>query len=200
MASGIRHGRVGENWFHLCVDMQKLFAPGGPWQVDWFEPVLPLIVSMVEAGPERTVFTRFIPPHKAEAAHGTWRRYYESWPQITRRNLPSDFLELAPPLRKFVPPGRVIDKPVYSPWLKSELDHLLESGGIETLIITGGETDMCVLATVLGAVDRGYRCILVSDGICSSKDRTHDAVMSLYRDRFEHQVEIAELNEILAAL
>lgn len=180
--------------------MQNLFAPGGPWQVDWFEPVLPLIVSMAEVNAERTVFTRFIPPLEADDAHGAWRRYYAAWPQITRRNLPSDFLELAPPLRKFVPPARVIDKPVYSPWLRSELDLLLEGGGVDTLIITGGETDMCVLATVLGAVDRGFRCILVSDGICSSKDRTHDAVMSLYHDRFAHQIEIAELAEILAAL
>jgi nicotinamidase-related amidase len=200
MASGIRHGGIGGDWLHLCVDMQNLFAPGGPWQVDWFQSVLPLIVSMVEAGPERTVFTRFIPPLEAHAAQGTWQRYYSAWPQITRRNLPSNFLELAPPLQKFVPPGRMIDKPVYSPWLGSELDLLLRSAGVNTLIITGGETDMCVLATVLGAVDRGYRCILVSDGICSSTDRTHDAVMSLYRDRFKHQIEIAELDEVVAAL
>jgi nicotinamidase-related amidase len=38
----------------------------------------------------------------------------------------------------------------------------------ETLIISGGETDVCVLSTVLSAVDLGYRIILVEGALCSS--------------------------------
>jgi hypothetical protein len=32
------------------------------------------------------------------------------------------------------------------------------------LIVMGSETDVCVLATIMGAVDHGYRIILVLDG------------------------------------
>jgi nicotinamidase-related amidase len=58
-----------------------------------------------------------------------------------------------------------------------------------TVIITGGETDVCVLATVLGAIDWGFRVILVTDAICSSADETHDAIMNVYLNRFGEQTE-----------
>jgi nicotinamidase-related amidase len=57
---------------------------------------------------------------------------------------------------------------------------MLDGSEVDTLVVTGGETDICVLATVLGAVDRGFRVVLVSDAICSSADQTHDALMELY--------------------
>lgn len=65
--------------------------------------------------------------------------------------------------------------------------------------MTGGETDVCVLGTVMGAVDLGYRVVLVADAVCSSTDRGHDAAMTLYRERFSQQIETAPLQEILAA-
>ncbi len=59
----------------------------------------------------------------------------------------------------------------------------------DTLVVTGGETDVCVLSTVLGAIDRGYRILVVTDALCSSADETHDASMALYRNRYGEQVE-----------
>jgi nicotinamidase-related amidase len=66
------------------------------------------------------------------------------------------------------------------------------------LIVTGSETDVCVLATVLGAVDLGYRVVVVTDGVCSSSDTGHDALMTLYHQRFSEQVETATAEEVLA--
>jgi nicotinamidase-related amidase len=48
------------------------------------------------------------------------------------------------------------------------------------LIGSGSETDVCVLATVLDAVDIGYRVIVVRDAICSSSDEGHDMLVRLY--------------------
>jgi len=96
-----------------------------------------------------------------------------------------------------VPPATVVDKHVYSPWTEGAMDRLLAGSGIDTLIISGGETDICVLATVLGAIDRGYRVVLVRDALCSASDETHDALMTLYLSRFSQQVEAASLDEIL---
>lgn len=58
---------------------------------------------------------------------------------------------------------------------------------------------MCVLAAVLDAVDHGYRVVLATDGLCGSSDQTHDALMTLYHNRFAEQIETAESVEILAA-
>jgi nicotinamidase-related amidase len=70
------------------------------------------------------------------------------------------------------------------------LEHL-QSRDADGLIVTGSETDVCVLATVLGAVDLGYRVIVVRDAVCSSSDDGHDALMTLYHQRYTQQIEIA---------
>ena len=82
--------------------------------------------------------------------------------------------------------------------IASGLDRLRRRG-VDTLVITGAETDVCVLAAVLGAVDRGYRVVLPTDALCSSSDRTHDALLTLYRERYGMQVETATTEMVLAA-
>ncbi len=57
----------------------------------------------------------------------------------------------------------------------------LRGRGADSLVITGAETDVCVLAAVLDAVDLGYRVVLATDARCSSSDETHDALLTLYR-------------------
>jgi nicotinamidase-related amidase len=74
----------------------------------------------------------------------------------------------------------------------------LRSRRVDTLVITGAETDVCVLAAVLGAVDFGYRVVLADDALCSSSDMTHDALLTLYRERFSYQIEATEASIILS--
>lgn len=126
-----------------------------------------------------------------------WSRYYHRWAEVTLTNIDIDLVELMPTLARFVPPARVLDKHVYSPWTEGRLDAELRGSQIDTLLITGAETDVCVLATVLGAIDRGFRTVVVTDAICGSADQTHDALMELYRSRFSEQVEIVETTEVL---
>ncbi|ABL69734.1 cysteine hydrolase family protein [Paracoccus denitrificans] len=199
MQETLRFGPLPPETLHLCIDMQKLFAAGSPWAVPWIERILPGVAALVAARPERTLFTRFIPPARLKAAPGAWARYYAEWPEMLRERLDSQWLELLPELARHVPPARVVDKPVYSPWHDGRLNHFLRGAGISTLVVTGGETDVCVLATVMGAVDLGYRVVLVSDAICSSTDMGHDAAMTLYRTRFSQQIETAPLAELLDA-
>jgi nicotinamidase-related amidase len=66
-------------------------------------------------------------------------------------------------------------------------------------VITGGETDVCVLAAVLDAVDLGYRVIVVSDALCSVSDEAHDNLLHLFSGRFQQQIEVASSETILEA-
>jgi len=50
---------------------------------------------------------------------------------------------------------------------------------------------------VLDAVDRGLRVIVVEDGLCSSSDAGHDALMTMYRTRFTEQIELLKLKDVL---
>jgi nicotinamidase-related amidase len=184
---------------HLCIDMQRLFSPDGVWPVPWMAASLPNITAIAEKMAERTIFTRFMPPEKPEDMPGAWRRYYEHWREVTRERVHPELLELMPALARLVPPAKVVDKPAYSAFSNPKLLEELRSAHTDTLVITGGETDVCVLATVMSAVDFGYRVILVSDAVCSSSDKGHDSLVGLYENRFSYQIETVETEALLTS-
>jgi nicotinamidase-related amidase len=181
---------------HLCVDMQNIFASGGIWETPWMERVLPTIEAIVDRHRERTVFSRFITPQHPEDRPGRWRHYFERWRQATRQNLRGGELDLVPALARFVPPAIVVDKPAYSAFVQSRLYDLLTGKGIGTVVITGAETDVCVLATTLSAVDLGLRVVIVEDALCSSSDQGHDALMTMYRTRLHEQIDVVVAEEL----
>ncbi|WP_299508411.1 cysteine hydrolase [Cypionkella sp.] len=183
--------------FHLSVDMQRLFGPGSPWAVPWTERILGGVARLAAHHPERTIFTRFIPPQSPADAVGAWREYYSKWREVTGEMLGAHWLGLFPELEKFVPPARVVDKVVYSPWSDGKLAKMLQGSGATRLLISGGESDVCVMATVLGAIDHGYHVVLATDALCSTMDETHDAAMKIYRLRFSAQVTLTTVDEAL---
>jgi nicotinamidase-related amidase len=184
---------------HLSIDMQRIFAPGGLWATPWMERVLPVVTEIAGRYPERTVFTRFITPERPEAMPGTWQAYYRRWHQATRNELEPHWLELIDPLSRLAPPATIIDKSRYSAFAGSILFSHLQERQADALIITGSETDVCVLSTVLDAVDFGFRVVLVRDGVCSSSDTGHDALLTVYHRRYSLQIETADAEQVLIA-
>jgi nicotinamidase-related amidase len=184
---------------HLCLDMQRIFSPEGPWATPWMERVLPVVTSIASRYPERTVFTRFLTPREPTDMPGMWQRYYSRWQQTTRDRIDPALLELVSPLARLSPPATVIDKSRFSGFAEPQLFAHLQARDADGLVITGSETDVCVLGTVLAAVDIGYRVIIVRDAICSSSDEGHEALMEVYHSRFTEQIETADADEILTA-
>jgi nicotinamidase-related amidase len=192
------HGPLTDKTVHLCIDMQRIFSREGLWATPWMERVRPIVKSLAVRFPERTVFTRFITPVRPQELPGTWQRYYERWHAATRERLDAQSLELLPELAPLAPPATVIDKTRYSAFCESALHSHLQGRGADGLIVTGSETDVCVLATVLDAVDLGYRVILVRDAVCSSSDEGHDALLTVYHRRYSEQIETADAQTILS--
>jgi len=190
---------LGESCAHICVDMQRMFAEPTDWHAPWMSKVLPAVEELVDAHAKATIFTRFIPAERPEAAHGAWRDYYQRWASMTRERLPPQMLELMPSLARYLPQATVIDKAIYSPWFNTDLHRRLRQAGAETLVVTGGETEVCVLATVMGAIDRGYHVVLPTDAICSSADETHDAMLRVYESRFGVQLTACIMQDVLDA-
>lgn len=182
---------------HICVDMQRLFAERTAWQVPWLPRVLPAVLEIASRHAWRTVFTRFAPPATPDTAEGAWRAYYERWPQMTRSALDPLLLELVEPLARLVPPARAVDKPGNSVFSRAGFGAALKRRGVTTLVVTGGETDVCVLATVMHAIDLGFRIVLPTDALCSTSDGAHDAIVGLFRARFASQVEATTTEELL---
>ncbi|MBX9830077.1 MAG: cysteine hydrolase [Xanthobacteraceae bacterium] len=197
MADALLPIPLTEKTVHLCIDMQRIFAPGGPWATPWMGRVLPVVTEIAGRFPARTVFTRFMTPQQPENMPGMWQRYYRRWRETTRDRIDSALLELVPPLARLTPPATVIDKTRYSPFAEPQLLQHLRQRDADGLIVTGSETDVCVLAAVLGAVDLGYRVIVVRDAICSSSDEGHDASLRVYHRRYSEQIETADADEVL---
>jgi nicotinamidase-related amidase len=198
LAEELLHYPLTPKTVHLCVDMQRIFSPEGPWPTPWMERVLPVVAELAGRFPERTVFTRFITPSRADDMPGMWQLYYRRWQRATQERLDPKLLELLPPLARLSPPASVINKSRYSAFAGSQLLAHLQARDADGLILTGSETDVCVLATVLSAVDLGYRVILVRDAVCSSSDEGHDALMKMYHRRYTEQIEVADAATILA--
>jgi len=198
MGEGLLDLPLTDKAVHLCIDMQRIFSVNGPWATPWMERVLPVVAEIASRFPARTIFTRFMTPMRPEDMPGMWRRYYERWPQTTRSRISPELLELMPLLTRLAPPAAVIDKTRYSAFSEPQLVKELRRREVDTLIITGSETDVCVLATVLDAIDYGYRVIIVRDAVCSSSDEGHDALLKLYHQRYSEQVETADMDDVLS--
>jgi nicotinamidase-related amidase len=193
------HKPFGPGCAHICVDVQAMFAQPTAWHAPWLNRVLPAIEAIVGQQSSRTVFTRFVPPASPEMAHGAWQQYYDRWNSMTRDRLPQELIDVVPSLRRYAPPALILDKTVYSPWFNTRLHERLRAGGIDTLVITGGETEVCVLATVLGAIDHGYHVVLATDALFSSADETHDAMQTIFHSRYGIQLTTATTQDVLDA-
>jgi len=76
----------------------------------------------------------------------------------------------------------------------------LKERGVQALIVTGSETDVCVLSTVLGAIDEGFFVFLIGDAVCSSSDQGHDSLMKIYTGRYSSQLQLMTTDELMAVL
>ena len=196
---GLRFGAIGNRAVHACIDMQRLFAEGTEWASPVVHAIEPKVSRICTHAPHLTLFTRFLTPERAEDAQGQWQIYYRHWKSVLSRNLDADLLDLLQPLRRFVPPARVIDKYVHSAFEAPQFQAALDELKADTIIFTGVETDVCVLATALTAVDRGYRTILISDAIASSSPEGHRSALAGIYPRFDQQVELIDTNALLKA-
>jgi len=78
------------------------------------------------------------------------------------------------------PDDYYIPKYRWSAFFQTYLDLALRSRGIDTVIISGGSTDVGVTSTVYGGRDLDYNMIVVSDACGTSHDqRAHDTLMQL---------------------
>ena len=66
--------------------------------------------------------------------------------------------ELAP-----APGEPVLDKPGKGAFYQTDLELMLRNRGIDTLLVAGVTTEVCVHTTVREANDRGFRCVVLAD-------------------------------------
>jgi len=75
----------------------------------------------------------------------------------------------------------VLDKPGKGAFYATELDDVLRKYGIENLLVCGVTTEVCVNTTVREANDRGYRCVVLSDGCASYFAEFHEIGLKMIK-------------------
>ena len=116
---------------------------------------MPVAAALANRHPDSAVFTRFSPPERPDHMPGMWRRYCTRWRVPTRERLDLQRLELMTPAAGGALPA---GKTRYSAFAEPRPIEQLRQRETDALIVSGSETDVCVLATVLDAVDASSSC------------------------------------------
>eukprot|EP00445_Apocalathium_hangoei_P018138 CAMPEP_0203906730 /NCGR_PEP_ID=MMETSP0359-20131031/48318_1 /ASSEMBLY_ACC=CAM_ASM_000338 /TAXON_ID=268821 /ORGANISM="Scrippsiella Hangoei, Strain SHTV-5" /LENGTH=373 /DNA_ID=CAMNT_0050831423 /DNA_START=35 /DNA_END=1156 /DNA_ORIENTATION=- len=214
----------------VIVDMQPLFYDeSSPWGAqgglagssmgDIWQNQYQLARRLMRfSGHNDSVFlTRFVVPKSAASAEGIMRHYYSPRPgaaaatadELTARGAHVPYLlDIMPQLQPLIADGAQLCVK-YTPGAfapDSELSAALDTyfrrigGRTRTLILVGVETDYCVLSTMLGAFDRYYRVILVSDAVGSSQPNSALAQFDYTFRRFDHLLDLATTDALLSHL
>ncbi len=73
--------------------------------------------------------------------------------------------------------AKVFDKKSFSCFADTAFADAVAASGAKTIVLAGCETHVCVMQTALDAVERGYGCVVIADGVASRKDA--DRVLAL---------------------
>jgi nicotinamidase-related amidase len=94
----------------------------------------------------------------------------------------------------------VVDKPGKGAFYATDLQTILQSRGIENLIVGGVTTEVCVHTTVREANDRGYRCIVAADCCGSYFPEFHEMGLKMIKAQGGIFGWVSDTNRILAGL
>lgn len=74
----------------------------------------------------------------------------------------------------------ILTKEHSSAFWKTDLERMLSDQNVELIIISGFAAEQCVLFTYNGAVERGFKPVMLQNGILSNSP---DVIATTYRDR-----------------
>ncbi|MBN1266157.1 MAG: isochorismatase family protein [Anaerolineales bacterium] len=93
----------------------------------------------------------------------------------------------------------VVQKQHGNAFEKTELHELLETHGVNTIVVTGLVSNGCVKASCLGGLELGYRVILAADGHSSWHKDTAKIIKTINQEMEEAGVEVIQAEEIVSA-
>jgi nicotinamidase-related amidase len=94
----------------------------------------------------------------------------------------------------------VIDKPGKGSFHATDLHAILQNRGVDTLIVCGVTTEVCVHTTVREANDRGYRCLVPGDCCGSYFPEFHQVGLRMIKAQGGIFGWVTDSSRVLAAL
>ena len=145
----------------LVLDMQDFFLSPGHAFLPAARAILPGIVRAVNEFHGPVIFTRHIAdPDPGNLMNVWWRdRISGNDSMITGELLPHA--------------QEVISKRHYSAFRGTDLDDLLRSEDVDSVVICGVMTDLCCETTARDAFMSGFRVYFVADGTATATEERH---------------------------
>ena len=177
----------------LVVDMQRGFLdPGVVMEVPEARAIVPTVAGLVTAFRRARLtvaFSQFVYSPAVPLLVGDL--HPEHRPAVPGAPVgfghPSSSCLAGDPSVEVVPelapaPGElVVPKHWYDAFAGTPLDGALRARGVRSLVVTGTMTDICVLATVVGAFNREYRVTVVDDGVATLWPEIQRATLDIVR-------------------
>lgn len=195
----------------LVVDMQRGFLdPGAAMEVPAARAIVPTVVRLVALFREQRLpvaFSQFVyspaapllvgelHPEHCPAARGAPTGFGRPSSSCLEGDPSADVVpELAPR------PGELaVRKHWYDAFAGTSLDGALRAQGVRSLVVTGTMTDICVLATVIGAFNREYRVTVVEDGVATLWPEIQRATLDIVRRAYGRVTPAARVAAEIAA-
>ena len=194
----------------LIVDMQNDFVRrGAPLEVPdaratipqhhellafCRETNIPIIYTKFIAGPKRTLMWEWSPQLEPPiwACQRAYRRRYDD---IGKELNCTDIVDEIYP----APSDYIVEKYGYGAFSHTNLDDILRSLHVESLVVTGTVTQICVEETAREAFHHGYRTTIVSDAVSSYVPDLHASTLKSFALKFGWVSSTAEVLQALAA-
>jgi nicotinamidase-related amidase len=80
------------------------------------------------------------------------------------------------------PTDIILPKRRFSAFYKTDLDQTLRVLGVDTIVVTGVTTEVCVLMTVMDGLSHDFSAVLLEDCSASRSKEFHQGCLNLYRD------------------
>jgi len=195
----------------IVIDMQRGFVEAGAaMEVPAARDVVPAIQALLDLFREKSlpvVFTEFTYSPAMPLLVGELHPEHLPAPPGARRGfgLPSSCCLEGDPSARTIdelaprPEEPVIRKRWYDGFAGTELDGILRARDVRSLVVTGTMTDICVLATVVGAFNREYRITVAEDAVATVWPDIQGATLDIIGRAFGRVVSSKEIRDTIAA-
>jgi nicotinamidase-related amidase len=165
----------------LVIDMANDFIfpngviadMGGPEYQERAQAIIPRIRRLLEAARKAGILVIY-----ATDAHTPTDSELRKWPPHAMKG--SRQAEVVPELQPG-PTDIVLEKQTYSPFVSTELEHILHQQEITRLYITGLHTDCCARHTSGDAFQKGFDLVWVTDALQAFTDEAHLAGLEYFK-------------------